>query len=366
MSDDSQRQTATFRFLQRVQLSDESRIDRYLIPVLMATGIGYSGLLFLSGDIVLFAVSALIVALLISLSGIKPLQQILLNREMNTGHAFYIAVFWAYSQAWVVLLRQLQTLPQLGKESIPFYVLFIFFMMVTYRAIFALFGITYIGYSILFTTTPFWERVSIAINEVIAGALLSFFAGGLLAQWIQPEIFTRYQDPTYTIGVFGTLFAYYFAIQLMWTERWNAVLSRNKNWLRLARLFAPIALTIATMVIGRHFARLSDPRTADLLGTANLDQTILAISPIIWLLLFTILILVFTSNRGLSRRFLPIALLEQLPLRIGGLLTKISDMDLLLVIGILSTWVPVQVLLVGEGQIGIIDHSERKLPNRTP
>ncbi len=355
MSDDPKRDTITFKFLERVQISDESRIERYLIPVLMAVGVGYSGILFLSGDLSVFLVSALTVGLLVALSVFKPLQKLLLNREMTTEHAFYIAVFWLYSQGWIVLLRQLQTLPQFGKESIPFYVLFVFFMMVTYRGIFALFGITYVGYSILFTTTPFWERVSIAINEIIAGALLSFFAGGLLAQWIQPNIFTRNQDVTYTIGVLGTLFLYYFVIQLMWTHRWNAVLSQNRNWLRLARLFAPLALIIATMVIGRHFARLSDPRTADLLGTANLDQTILAISPVLWLLLFMIVVLVYTSNRGLSRRFLPTSLLEQLPPRIGGLLTKISDMDLLLVIGILSTWVPVQVLLVGDGQIGIID-----------
>jgi len=355
MSDNPQKDTITFKFLQRVQLSNESRIERYLIPVLMAIGIGYSGILFLSGDMAMFAVSAVTVGLLVGLSVFKPLQNILLNREMTTGHAFYLGVFWLYSQGWIILLRQLQTLPQFGKESIPFYVLFVFFMMVTYRGIFALFGITYVGYSILFTTTPFWERVSIAINEVIAGALLSFFTGGLLAQAIQPSIFTRYQDVTYTIGVFGTLFAYYFVIQLMWTQRWNSVLSQNRNWLRLARLFAPIALIIATMVIGRHFARLSDPRTADLLGTANLDQTILAISPVLWLLLFMILVLVYTSNRGLSRRFLPISLLERLPTRIGGLLTKISDMDLLLVIGMLSTWVPVQVLLLGEGQVGLID-----------
>lgn len=355
MSDNPQTQTATFKFLQRVQLSDESRIDRYLIPVLMAIGIGYSGLLFLSGDIALFVVSALTVALLISLSIFKPLQGMLLNREMTAGHAVYLAVFWIYSQGWIILLRQLQTLPQFGKDSVSFYILFVFFMMVTYRGIFALFGITYVGYSILFTTTPFWERVSIAVNEVIAGALLSFFAGGLLAQWIQPEIFTRRQDVSYTIGVLGTLFLYYFVIQLMWTQRWNAVLSKNKNWLRLARFFTPIALIIATMVIGRHFARLSDPRTADLLGTANLDQTILAISPVLWLLLLTIVVLVFTSNRGLSRRFLPVSLLEELPTRLGAVLIKISDMDLLLVVGILSTWVPVQVLLMGEGQVGLID-----------
>ena len=353
--DNSHRETVTFRFLQRVSLSDESRFDRYLIPVLMAIGVGYSGLLFLSGDFVLFLVSALIVAFLIVLSAFKPLQQLLLKREMTTGHAFYLAVFWIYSQAWIVLLRQLQTLPQLGKDSAPFYILFVFFLMVTYRGIFSLFGITYVGYSIMFTTTPFWERVSIAINEVISGALLAFFLGGLLARIVQPEVFTIHTDLTYVIGVLGTLSLYYFVIQLMWTQRWNAVLSRTKNWLRLARLFAPLALVIATMVIGRHFARLSDPRTADLLGNANLDQTILAVSPVLWLLIFVVVFLVYTSDRGLSRRFLPTALLDYLPSRIRDVLKGVSDMDLLLVVGILATWIPVQVLLFEDGQIGLLD-----------
>lgn len=355
MSENQHRDTITFKFLERVQLSDESRVERYLIPVLMAIGVAYSGLVFLSGDMFRFIVSVSTLALLIGLSTLPPLQKFILKREMETTHAFYIAIFWIYSQIWITVLRQLQTLPQLGKESTVFYVVFVFFLMVTYRAIFALFGITHIGHSILFTTTPFWERVSIAINELIAAALLSFSLGGLLAQWVQPRVFTIGFDVTYTVGVVGALFLYYFVIQLMWTHRWNAALSRNKQWLRLARFFAPIALIVATMVIGRHFTRLSDPRTANLLGTANLDQTILAISPVVWILILAIVILIYTSSRGLSRRFLPLSLLEQLPARLKEVLTKISDMDLLLVLGILSTWVPVQVLLIGDGQIGILD-----------
>jgi len=355
MSEQPQNQNITHMFLARVKLSDESRLERYLIPIMLGVGIGASGLLFLSGDIVRFAVSVAVVALLLALTVIKPLQDRILKREMTTGHAFYIAVFWLYSQGWIVLLRQLQTLPQLGKDSTEFYILFLFFLMVTYRGIFALFGITRVGYSILFTAIPFWERVSIAINELIAGALLSVFAGGLLAQWVQPSVFTLQIEPTYTIGVLGSLLLYYFVIQLMWTERWNHALSRNRNWLRLARFFAPIALFIATLVIGRHFTRLSDPRTADLLGTADLDQTILAVSPVLWLLILAIVVLVYTSQRGLSRRFFPQSLLQQLPARVRDVLGKISDMDLLLLIGIMSTWIPIQVLLSETGQIGFLE-----------
>ncbi len=355
MSENPRNETITYKFLARVQLSDESRLERYLIPILMAIGIGYSGLLFLSGDITLFLVSLLTVALLIGLSVSKTLQNIILKREMTTGHAFYIGLFWIYSQGWVTLLRQLQTLPQFGKNSEDFYILFVFFIMVTYRGIFSLFGITHVGYSILFTTTPFWERVSIAINELIASALLSVFLGGLLARFVQPNILTIYTSPAYTFGIFGALFLYYFVIQLMWTQRWNATLSRNKNWLGLARFFSPIALIIATMVIGRHFTRLSDPRTADLLGKANFDQTILAVSPVLWLLILAIVVLVYTSSRGLSRRFFPHSLLQHLPKPVCELLMKISDMDLLLLIGILSTWVPIQVLLIGDGQFAVLD-----------
>jgi len=348
-------QNFTHMFLARVKLSDETRLERYLIPVLLAIGIGYSGLLFLSGDIVRFVVSVAVVALLLALTVLEPLQKRILKQEMTTQHAFYLAVFWMYSQGWIVLLRQVQTLPQFGKDSTDFYILFVFFLMVTYRAIFALFGITYTGYRILFTTTPFWERVSIAINELIAGALLAVFMGGLLARWSQPTVFTLVTESTYTTGVLGALLVYYFVIQLMWTQHWNKVLSQNRNWLRLARFFAPLALIIATMVIGRHFTRLSDPRTADLLGNANLDQTILAVSPVLWLLILAIMVLVYTSRRGLSRRFFPQSLLRQLPNRMADVLGKISDMDLLLLIGILSTWIPIQVLLSETGQIGALE-----------
>lgn len=361
MSNDEHKDTITFKFLQRVQLSDESRLERYLIPVLMGIGVGASGLLFLSGDWIRFILSALVLALLISLSTLKPLQTQLLRQDLTTGHAFYIAVFWIYSQAWITVFRQIQTLPQLGKDSTDFYIMLVLFFMVTYRALLAIFGITRIGYGILFTDTPFWEKVSIAINEVIAGALLSFFLGSLLARWIQPQVLTLQTEATYTAGVLGALFLYYMVIQLMWTKHWNAVLSLNKNWLRLARFFAPIALVISTMVIGRHFARLSDPRTANLLGTANLDQTILAVSPVLWLLILVILVLVYTSRRGLSRRFLPLSLLEQLPPRIKDVLTKISDMDLLLLIGIFATWIPVQVLLNGTGQVGLLDSLQTQI-----
>lgn len=355
MSERPQNQNITHMFLARVKLSDESRLERYLIPVLLGIGIGYSGLLFLAGDMVRFFVSMVVVALLLVLTVYKPLQDRILKQEMTTGHAFYLGIFWIYAQGWVELLRQVQTLPQTGKESTDFYILFVFFLMVTYRAIFALFGITQTGYNILFTTTPFWERVSIAINELISGALLSVFLGGLLARWFQPSVFTLQIEPTYTISVLGALLIYYFVIQLMWTQFWNRALSHNRSWLRLARLFSPLALFIATLVIGRHFTRLSDPRTADLLGRANLDQTILAISPVVWLLILAIVTLVYTSRRGLARRFFPESLLNQLPARMRDVLAKISDMDLLLLIGILSTWIPVQVLLTESGQIGALE-----------
>ncbi len=355
MSEQPQEQNFTHMFLARVKLSDESRLERYLIPVLLGIGIGSSGLLFLAGDVVRFTMSLIVVGLLLAFTVSKTLQERILQHDMTTGHAFYLAVFWIYSQGWIELLRQVQTLPQVGKDSTDFYILFVFFLMVTYRAIFALFGITQTGYKILFTKTPFWERVSIALNELIAGALLAVFLGGLLARWTQPTVFTLQIEPTYTVGVLGALLGYYFVIQLMWTRYWNLVLSRKRSWLRLARFFAPLALIIATVVIVRHFTRLSDPRTADLLGRANLDQTILAVSPVVWLLILAIVVLVYTSQRGLSQRFFPQSLLEQLPTRISNVLSKISDMDMLLLIGILTTWIPIQVLLTDTGQIGVLE-----------
>lgn len=355
MSETQEHHRITTQLLQRVQLSDKNRVDRFLVPILLGIGIAYSALQFLSGDIVLTVVSAASVAILLALSAFKPLQNTLLKRDFTTVHAFYIGVFWFYSIFWVVLLRQLEMLPSLGKDSRLFYVLMLFFLMVTYRVVLSLFALTRLGYDLFFSKIPYWERISITINEFISAGMLSYFLGGELARLVQPTVLTVRVDLTYTGGVLLGLGLYYLIIQMMWIQSWNDALSKNRNWVRLARLCAPIALIVGTTVIARHFARLSDPRTADLLGTANLDQTILALSPIIWLMIFAIVMLVYTSSRGLQQRFLPQILLDSLPNRLKTALNTISDMDILLIVGLLSTWIPAQVLVFDDDRVGLLD-----------
>jgi hypothetical protein len=318
-------------------------------------GIGYGVLLMLSGDVLRAGASLCVAGFLFALMVSETLQYRVLGRAITVEHAFYLAIFWAYSQGWIVLLRQLQMLPQVGKDSTDFYIVFIFFCFVTYRAIFALFGMTRIGYRVLFTTVPLWERLSITLNELLVVVLLSVFGGGLLARVLQPNVLTLQIEFIYTYGVLDALAFYFFAIQLMGYRRFNRILSYTHVWVRLARGLAPLALFVATVVIARYFTRLSDPRTADLLGRANFDQTVLAISPLVWLLILAIVILVYTSRRGLSYRFFPDVLLEQLPSWGSDILRKLSDMDMLLLLGILSMWIPVQVLLTDGGHIGALE-----------
>ena len=111
------RDTLTFRFLNTVQISKDNRLDRFLIPVLLAIGILYSGVQILAGDWVLAIVSGVSVVMLLALATVTPLQTIFLHRDFNRSHAFYIAMFWLYSLLWVGLLRNLYTRPVLWERK---------------------------------------------------------------------------------------------------------------------------------------------------------------------------------------------------------------------------------------------------------
>ena len=92
------------------------------------------------------------------------------------------------------------------------------------------------------------------------------------------------------------------------------------------------------------------------MGSSGIDLAILALAPVIWLLVLVSVIIVYTSGRGLRQRFLPDLLLERLPRRIADFLRSISDMDLLLIVGLLATLIPVYLLLFGDsgGVIGAL------------
>jgi len=136
----------------------------------------------------------------------------------------------------------------------------------------------------------------------------------------------------------------------MWLQRGNDWLSRTEVWVRLARLLTPPAIVIVVVVLARPFLERGDPRSAELLG-GGAGIAILSLAPVILLLVIVIALLVYTSRPGLRERFLPTLLLERLPPRLRRFLSSISDMDLLLIFGVLITLIPVALLLEGSGGV---------------
>lgn len=351
----------THQFLEVVKISSDNRFDRFFVPVLLGIGIAYTGLQLMTGDFGMAGVSAFSLLLLLLLATFKPLQLVVLRKRFDRRHATYIALFWVYSLLWVSIYRSLDTLPVFGKDSRLFYVLLILFFAITFRALCCLYALTRPGYKLFITDIPLWELGLVAVNEFIAAGLLAFVGGGLLAQLLQPDVFTLYVDPVYTSGLLIVLVTYYLGMFLMWLESWNAWLGRNVVWVRLARFFAPLALVVATLVILRHFVRLSDPRTVNLLGTADLDQAVLALSPVVWMMILFVVMLVYTGGRGLRQRFLPDMLLELLPVRLGSFLRTISDMDMLLIAGLFSTSIPLHLFLFDDEAVGVIDFLRQQI-----
>lgn len=355
----TERENSTTRITQRlidvVQLTGGSRWDRILLLALIGIGILFGGAQVLVGDVTLALVSWFWVVMLVLLASLKRLQQIVLGRLLERAHMVYIGVLWAYTLLWVWAYRLLQSLPSTGKDSQFFYIILILFLAITFRVVLSLFALTPRGYAIFVSRIPVWEKVLLAINEFIASGLLALVLGGELARFLQPQVFTIYSDPVYTGMLIGMAALYYLFIHMMWVQVWNDWLSKNRVWVSLARLLTPVALIAATLVIARHFTRLSDARSADLLGTANLDQAVLALSPVIWMMIFFIGVLVWGGQRGLRQRLLPDILLDNLPPRLRRFLSTISDMDIMLLVGVLATSIPLQLFLFDDEAQGVID-----------
>ncbi len=338
----------THQFLDVVTLSD-SRFDRAYIPALLFLGVLYAANQALQGDWLEVAVLALEIALLVTLAVSHPLQARVLGQRLNRRHATYVAFLWGYSLAWVNLVRLLSTVSPTGKGSGSFYALMMIVVAFSLMILRVLLMLTPRGYRLFATQIPIWEQVVVAINEIIAAGMVATFVGGsVLTRILQPEVFTTRIDFAYAFGLSILLVIYYVAIQFMWIQRWNNWLSETRVWLQLTRLLAPLALLVATMVIVRRFIERSEPRTADLLGGAAVDLAVLSLGAVVWLVILIVTILVFTSRRGLRQRFLPDLLLDRLPPRMALFLRSISDVDMLLIIGLLATVIPAYLFLLGD------------------
>jgi hypothetical protein len=93
-----------------------------------------------------------------------------------------------------------------------------------------------------------------------------------------------------------------------------------------------------------------------LLDTAGTDLAVLSLGAVAWLVILILIFLVYTGRRGLRQRFLPDDLLERVPTMIARFLRSISDMDMLLIIVLLGTFVPAYLFLLGDpgGIIGTL------------
>jgi len=355
-----------------LRLSQDRWFDQLVIPFLVLVQGAYTIWRFLQTDWLTGLVSLSGIILLVSLAGFYPLQKRILRQDFTRSHAFYLMVFWSYCQLFIFFFRILSTTPTTGKESESFYIFLLIFLAVTFRLLMSLYALTPFGYRLFISKIPVWEQVMVALNEFISVSILAFVFGRLIARFIQADVFTLESNIYYNGGLILLSVTYFLLMQGMWIGVWNRWLSRNNVWVRLARLLSPIALIVASVIIVRHFTNLADLRTANLLGDATLDETILALSPILWMMIFFVLVIVYSGGRGLRRMLIPNKLMEHLPDRIARPLRTISDMDLLLLFGVLATVIPVQLFLfddttfIGDLQArlqgnAIIDSSEQAL-----
>lgn len=353
MSED--RSGITSQLMRAVRVTRLGRYEQIYVAVLMVIGVVYSLARLLQGDLVLSFASTFSVVLMGVCVLFKGVQDRVLGRPFDRHHATMIAFFWVYSLLSITFLRSWLSTPPIGKESQLYYVFMLLFLALTFRALQTLLALTPTGYRIMFTQIPLWEKVLVAVNEFLAAGLLAFVGGNTLAVLLQPSVFTTRLEPIYVGGLLFLLLTYYLLMQVMWLQAGNEWLSRNVVWVRLARLLSPLGLVMATMVIGRHFAILSEPRTANLLGTADFNQAILALSPIVWMMVFWVFMLVYSGGRGLRQRFLPDRLLGYLPPSLARFLKTVSDMDILLIAGFLFLYIPLHLAVFDDEAVGLID-----------
>lgn len=338
----------THQFMEAVTLS-ASPFDRLYVPILLFVGVAYAALQAIQADWVELFVIAAELGLLLVLAASRPIQRRLFSGRLNRRHATYVALLCVYSAAWINVVRPLVQSQPTGKESALFYTLLLLAIALTIMIFRATLMLTPWGYRVFATRIPIWEQLLIAGNELIAAGLVANYVGGtILTHALQPDVFTIRIDAWYAISLSALLLLYYLGIQAMWIQRANDRFSETSVWVRLSRLFAPLALGVVTLVIAEQFIARAEPRTADLLGSATSDLAILSLGAIIWLMMLTITVLVYTSQRGLRQRFLPDALLARLPAAVGRFLSSISDTDLLLILGLLSALIPGYLLLLGD------------------
>ncbi|MDX2163249.1 MAG: hypothetical protein SF162_18165 [bacterium] len=339
---------STQQLLRAVQTADANTpLDRLLVPTLLVVGIVYAAIQLLERDWVESAYFVISLLVLIALAAVPGVQNAVMGQRFNRRHAAHIVLLWMYGVALINLLRLLPFTEPTGKNGTAFATLFAIAIGVWVMFLRSLLILTRRGYTFFSARIPIWEQFLLTANEAAAVLLVAAFASVYGLRLLEADVFTIRANPAYVIGLGVTVLLYYFGMQLMWIQAVNDWLSRNAVWVRLARLLTPFTLIVVTLIILNRLVQRTDPRTANLTGSANTSLAILAIAPVIWLIVFVILILVYTGRRGLRQRFMPDALLEWLPGRLGRILRGVSDMDMLLIVLALTTSIPTYLLVVG-------------------
>jgi len=346
---------STQQFLRAAQTSDaDTRFDRLLVPILVAIGIGYTAFQLLQRDFVEAVLFGASVLLVIVIAGSRTVQMAVLGKSFNRRHAIHVILIWGELIVLMNLLRLLANASPFDKDAAYFTALLIVVIGVAIMLVRSVLIMTRRGYRFFSVQIPIWEQILLTINESMAILLVSAFMARHLTRLTMPEVFTIRADPLYVIVVGIGVLMYYFGMQLMWVGRMNEWLSHNTVWVRLARLLAPFGLLAITLLISTRLVERSDTRTAALLGASDSTLPVLAIAPVIWLIVLVVMILVYSSRRGLRQRFFPDALFEWLPPRLSGIFRTISDIDILLIVAALSTAIPVYLLLVAGDSSAIV------------
>lgn len=345
-----------FRYAQKVP-PNASLFDSLFVRGVLLIGALYMGWQAMQGDWFELALALLGEIILFTLAFSPRFQQRVLGVAINRRHATYIVLYWGYSAVWLNVIRLLQLADPSGKDSGTFYALALLALALTWMIVRTFIMLSPIGYRIFFTRIPLWEQILVAANEAIAAGLLAVYVGGsVVNRLLQPDVFSIRVDPIYTAALTSLLLIYYLAMQLMWLQSWNDWLSQPKVFQTLARLTAPLALLSITLVIARRLFERADPRTANLLGDAQFDLAVLSIGAVVWLVVMVLTWLVYTSSRGVRERFLPESLLKRLPGPLASGLRALSDLDVMLLLALLSTLIPAYLFLLGDsgGIIGAL------------
>ncbi|MBK8026623.1 MAG: hypothetical protein IPK19_35850 [Chloroflexi bacterium] len=344
----------TTETLLRAVATGDSRLDRLVVPVLMALGVMHIVARIAINHPVGIALAVANLIVLVLLAADTPIRRAIVGERFTRVHALHILLTWLYSALWIAILGLVPDAPMTGKNSEQTYFILIMLVAVGWMFLRSLLVQTRAFHRRFSTAIPLWEQLLLASNELIATGLAALVGANVLVRLFQPDVFSVRIDPMYAGGLLAVTWLYYLGMQFMWVQRWNDWLSQSRTWVRLARLLAPLALIVCTQLIYRRFLERGDPRTAGLLGNSNLDQAVLSITPVLWLLILVLLVIVYISGRGLRERFLPDDLLQRLPTRLSSILSTVSDMDMLLILGVLSTLIPAYLLLLGDtgGLIG--------------